>query len=150
MEFSDFSSHYCNLSDSEIVEDVKKSVNALIVASPEGECFGAKMVRKANEMAARKSEIYRQNVNLRWHPKEESTKDNEKHGNQDKFVAPSIEDIYDFASLNGLDHSDARDWYDMTVVDRGCKDKSGNPIANWKGAVKRFCQSRERGRNGKR
>ena len=55
---------------------------------------------------------------------------------------PSKEQLYDFARAENLDEADARDWYEMTVVDRAGHDRDGKPITNWKAALKRFCKSR--------
>ena len=55
---------------------------------------------------------------------------------------PSKEQLYDFARAESLDEADARDWYEMTVVDRSGNDREGKPITNWKAALKRFCKSR--------
>jgi hypothetical protein len=60
---------------------------------------------------------------------------------------PKPEQVYDFARENGLDEMDARDWYEMTIVDRGGKTRNGDPIVNWKGACKRFCTARAKARN---
>lgn len=55
---------------------------------------------------------------------------------------PSKEQLYDFARAESIDEADARDWYEMTVVDRGGKDRNGNRITNWKAACKKFCVAR--------
>ena len=55
---------------------------------------------------------------------------------------PTTEQLYDFARAESLDEADARDWYEMTVVDRGGKDRNGNRITNWKAACKKFCVAR--------
>lgn len=55
---------------------------------------------------------------------------------------PTASSVYDFAEAEGLDPNDARDWYEMTIVDRGGLDRNGNPIENWNGAIKRFCKNR--------
>ena len=60
---------------------------------------------------------------------------------------PSTEQLYDFANAEGLDEADARDWFEMTVVERDGNDRNGNPIVNWKGACKRFCTARAKSRN---
>lgn len=60
---------------------------------------------------------------------------------------PSIEQLYDFAAAEGLDEADARDWFEMTVVERDGNDRNGKPIVNWKGACKRFCTARAKARN---
>ena len=59
----------------------------------------------------------------------------------------TVEQVYDFARENGLDEADARDWYEMTIVDRGGKTRNGDTIVNWKGACKRFCTARAKARN---
>lgn len=64
-------------------------------------------------------------------PKDKSSKD-----------LPTTSDVYDFADAEGLDPSDARDWYEMTIVDRGGLMRNGEKIKNWKGACKRFCTAR--------
>ena len=60
---------------------------------------------------------------------------------------PSKEQIYDFAAEQGLDETVAREWYEMTITDRGGLDRNGDPIVNWKGACKRFCTARAKARN---
>lgn len=59
---------------------------------------------------------------------------------------PSKDELYDFVRAEGLDEADARDWYEMTVVDRNGKDRDGKIIKNWKGACRKFCKSRKDGR----
>lgn len=60
---------------------------------------------------------------------------------------PSKEQLYDFARAESLDEADARDWYEMTVVDRDGNDREGNRITNWKAALKSFCRARAQRRN---
>jgi hypothetical protein len=60
---------------------------------------------------------------------------------------PDQEDLYEQVAAEGLDEFDARQWYDM-CSDRRWLDRDGNPIANWKGALKRFCDAKAR-RRGK-
>lgn len=60
---------------------------------------------------------------------------------------PDSEDLYEHVAAEGLDEFDARQWFEM-CSDRGWKDRSGNPIGNWKGALKRFCDAKAR-RRGK-
>lgn len=139
--FDDFCSHFFEMSDEEIVKDVRDSVKSLLEKNQQGNSFGAKMVRDASRRVSEKSETYRQNVNRRWHPAipihvEGSTSVSE----------PTIQSIYDFARTNGLDEVDARDFYEMNFVERGGKDKDGNPVKNWQGMLKRFCQSRAKKR----
>lgn len=60
---------------------------------------------------------------------------------------PGQEDLYEQVAAEGLDEFDARQWYDM-CSDRRWLDRDGKPIANWKGALKRFCDAKAR-RRGK-
>ena len=60
---------------------------------------------------------------------------------------PDSEDLYEHVAAEGLDEFDARQWFEM-CCDRGWKDRYGNPIGNWKGALKRFCAAKAR-RRGK-
>lgn len=60
---------------------------------------------------------------------------------------PDSEDLYEHVASEGLDEFDARQWFEM-CSDRGWKDRYGNPIGNWKGALKRFCDAKAR-RRGK-
>lgn len=55
---------------------------------------------------------------------------------------PTLEDFKDWADDEGLDSADAREWWEMTVVDRDGKDRYGKPIGNWKAACKRFCTAK--------
>lgn len=142
--FDDFCSHYFGMNEEDIVKDVKDSIKALLEKDPSGNSLGAKMVRQATERVAQKSETYRNNVNSRWHPESQPKAPAPKSAPA-KF--PSVSEVYDFALLNGLDSADARDFYEMTFTERGGKDINGKPVMNWKGMLKRFCDSRAKRRN---
>lgn len=136
VSFDDFCAHYFDKSDDEIVKDVRQSVKSLLEKDGSGASFGAKMVREASKRISEKSVIYRNNINVRWHPEKRKTNG-----------APTINDIYDFCHENDFCEGDARDFYEMTFVERGGKDRNGNQVTNWKGMMKRFCESRARKRN---
>ena len=55
---------------------------------------------------------------------------------------PTWEDFLSFVDGEGLDYTDAREWWEMTMVDRKGHDRNGKPIGNWKGALKRFCTTK--------
>lgn len=55
---------------------------------------------------------------------------------------PSYDEFTRFVDQQGLDYTDAREWWEMTMVDREGKDRDGKPIRNWKGALKRFCTTK--------
>lgn len=58
------------------------------------------------------------------------------------LTLPTTEQLYDFARAENLDEADARDWYEMTVVDRDGHDRDGKRITNWKAACRKFCEGR--------
>ncbi|SHL05378.1 hypothetical protein [Fibrobacter sp. UWH4] len=140
--FDDFCAHYFAKTDDEIVKDVKQSIKSLLEKDGSGNSFGAKMVNEATKRVNALSETRRDAINKRWHPEE----GRKMFGQAAGF--PTARDIYDFASVNGLSEGDARDFYEMTFVERGGKDRFGNNIDNWQGACKRFCESRAGKRNG--
>ena len=49
--------------------------------------------------------------------------------------------------LTGDDYTDARQWWEMTMVDRKGLDRYGKPIGNWKGALKRFMTTKKNNRS---
>lgn len=55
---------------------------------------------------------------------------------------PSFDEFTAFIDAQGLDYTDAREWWEMTMVDRDGKDRYGKPIGNWKAALKRFCEAK--------
>lgn len=60
-----------------------------------------------------------------------------------------ITEVYEFAKERHLDDIDCREWWEMTVRDRGGCDRDGNPILNWKGAVKSYCAAKAKRRAGR-
>ncbi len=60
----------------------------------------------------------------------------------------SMQDVADFANRENLDYDDARLWWEQNFVERNGKDKDGNRITNWHGALINFCKSQENKRNG--
>ena len=55
---------------------------------------------------------------------------------------PSWEEFLSYIDGEGLDYTDAREWWEMTMVDRAGKDRDGKPIKNWKMACRRFCEAK--------
>lgn len=54
---------------------------------------------------------------------------------------PTKEDFYAYVAANDLDEAYSREWYDMCVA-RGWKDRDGNPIVKWKGALANYVKAR--------
>ncbi|MBQ3720830.1 MAG: hypothetical protein II850_07600 [Fibrobacter sp.] len=55
---------------------------------------------------------------------------------------PDFVEFTAFIDAQGLDYTDAREWWEMTMVDRDGKDRDGKPIRNWKIACRRFCEAK--------
>ena len=55
---------------------------------------------------------------------------------------PSWEEFLSYIDGEGLDYTDAREWWEMTMVDRDGKDRDGKPIRNWKLTCRRFCEAK--------
>lgn len=52
----------------------------------------------------------------------------------------STDDVMDMAFKYNLDGDDAYQWWQMTMEERHGKDRWGNPIWNWKGALINYCK----------
>lgn len=161
MEIDEFTGHYIDKTDEEIVKDVRDSVVDFIRRNPEGETFGAKMVRKMDDRIAERSEQNaingKKGAEARWsrnYSEQEDALDSQVHtvapvrgaksstATVRSMPLPTTEQLYDFVRAENLDEADAREWYEMTVVERAGKDRDGKPIGNWKGALKRFCTTK--------
>lgn len=59
---------------------------------------------------------------------------------------PSWPEFLQYVNANNIDYTDAREWFEMSIVDRDGKDREGNTIKNWKAALKAFCRSKEASR----
>lgn len=65
-----------------------------------------------------------------------------------RSLPKSMAEVSDFACSENLDYDDARLWWEQNFVERNGKDKDGNRITNWHGALINFCKSQENKRNG--
>ena len=59
---------------------------------------------------------------------------------------PTWDEFTAFIDAQGLDYTDAREWWEMTMVDRDGKDRDGKPIRNWKITCRRFCEAKAKNR----
>ena len=158
--FSQFIKHFRKMNDEQIVADIRSSMDDLEDLNEEGDSFGAKMVRWSMERADEPFAVAaRENGKKGGRPRKDSVEDGAREsqgragggpvrGGQRieppvrSLTLPTTEQLYDFARAENLDEADARDWYEMTVVDRAGHDRYGKPITNWKAACKRFCKSK--------
>lgn len=60
---------------------------------------------------------------------------------------PDFVEFTQFIDQQGLDYTDAREWWEMTMVDRDGKDRDGKPIRNWKITCRRFCEAKAKKRS---
>lgn len=54
---------------------------------------------------------------------------------------PELPEFYAYVAANDLDEAYAREWYDMCAA-RGWKDRDGNPILKWRGALTNYVKAR--------
>ena len=159
MEIDDFTGHFVDKSDEEIVKDVRASVVDFIRRNPEGDTFGAKMVRKMDDRIASRSE-----QNSRNGTKGAAARWGKSHGGEPAagecvderkaFSSPSMvklpktkQEVIEFAIDNGLDPDDASTWAEQNLRERRGRDKDGNLIMNWKGALTNYCKAMEKKRS---
>ena len=93
MLHKDFCAHYCEMSDSEIVADVRRSVASLMMQRSEGSDFGALMVRMAMERIAAKHETAVANGSQGGRPRnnQDNTADGDtREGSQGTRTAAAI------------------------------------------------------------
>lgn len=136
MEFVDFCSHYLNMTQKEVFEDVKQSMADMMSGNSSGKSFGAKMVAKARERLAKLGPINSENA---------------KKGADAKWnripLPKNKHEVIEFAADNGLDVDDASTWAEQNLRERRGKDKDGKPIDNWKGALVNYCKAMSKRRS---
>lgn len=133
--FSEFVMHYAGMTRREVSEDVRASIKALSSLDDSGNSFGSLMVRKANERMSSKSAC--------------ASRENGKEGGRPSVKLPkNKQEVIEFAVDNGLDTDDASTWAEQNLKERRGRDKNGNPIMNWKGALTNYCKKMAKRRNG--
>lgn len=114
------------LNSPELCQQWLKNLHDCLLYGIEGvSSFGDALRCEAIAYTEKISEIKRNAVNARWHPKKSSTE------------PPTKEELYDFASLKNIDHAIARQFWEIAESRNWC-DKNGKPIANWNGALINF------------
>lgn len=130
-------------------KELLESAEAAMAANRQRQAqFRKKRQKPSNDAAPRPGE----SANLANAPKDHMTA---VPGNQAEGAESlpanglDITEVYEFAEEWHLDDIDCREWWEMTVRDRGGCDRDGNPILNWKGAVKRYCAAKAKRRAGR-
>lgn len=65
----------------------------------------------------------------------------ERSGGVHRSLPTTTAELYDFVEAARLPEDDAREWWEL-CTERGWKDRSGNPIRDWKKACERYCAKR--------
>lgn len=65
----------------------------------------------------------------------------ERSGGVHRSLPTTTAELYDFVEAARLSEADAREWWEL-CTERGWKDRSGNPIRDWKKACERYCAKR--------
>lgn len=84
----DFCEHFCEMSDKEIVADIRKSINSFLKQRADGADFGAKMVKKALDRITSKHESAVANGSLGG----QATAANKKKSPQDDTNGNAVDD----------------------------------------------------------
>ena len=129
--FSQFIKHFRKMDDAQIVADIKQSMDDLEDLNDSGTSFGSKMVKWSMERADE--------------PFAQAARENGKKGGRPrKKSGPMPEDkelVYEFASQEGLDSSDAYNCWYATVQERDGRDMDGRPVEDWKAFVRQWCMT---------
>lgn len=158
--FKEFIRHYRKMTPEQKVADIDESMDALEELDDSGDSFGAKMVRWSMERVEQYP-MARENGKKGGRPRKDSSSQEDARESEQRegdtgpvdsvgrtdapsrtLPLPTWESFLSFVDGEGLDYSDAREWWEMTMVDRKGHDRNGKPIGNWKGALKRFCKSK--------
>ena len=167
--FKEYIKHYRKMTDEQIVRDVRQSMDDLEDLVSDTDSFGSQMVRWSNERSDEPfATAARENGKKGGRPRKNattpdtiSTDDNalregdtgpvDSMGRTDApsrtLPLPTWEDFLSFVDGEGLDYSDAREWWEMTMVDRKGLDRYGKPIGNWKVTCRRFCEAKAKKRS---
>lgn len=165
--FKEYIKHYRKMTDEQIVRDVRQSMDDLEDLVADTDSFGSQMVRWSNERSEEPfATAARENGKKGGRPKKDSSIQEDARESEQRegdtgpvdsmgrtdapsrtLPLPTLESFLSFVDGEGLDYSDAREWWEMTMVDRKGLDRYGKQIGNWKGALKRFCTTKTANRS---
>ena len=132
--WEDFTQHYRKMTAQQCFEDIQQSMDDLYNRNPDGNSFGAFMVRAA-ETRQESYPMARENGLKGGRP-------------PSKVALPkNKQEVIEFAADNGLDVDDASTWAEQNLRERRGKDKDGKPIDNWKGALVNYCKAMSKRRS---
>jgi len=131
--FKEFIRHYRKLSNEEIIQDVKQSMDDLEDLNGNSGTFGSKMVQWSFDRKEK--------------PAATASRNNGSLGGRPiKAGMPQSKNIVvNWAIDNGIDPDDAGECWEATK-ERNWRDADGNAITNWKAFVKAWCKTRKENR----
>lgn len=148
--------------DKELVIWVKEFAEALAYYNPAMNDFAAELIADVENFRAKDAERKRPRKTQSTTATQESSKNSPDtrggsaspaesaagkrtprtaEGSAARSLPPSTAELYDFAEAARLSEADAREWWEL-CTERGWKDRSGNPIRDWKKACERYCARR--------
>ena len=134
--FREFSAHYIDKTDEEIVEDVRESLVRLAKLDPDGDSFGAFMVSKAMERhGAAPAKASAENGRMVGRPPKPKAD-----------IPADATELYDRAARLKVDEVDARNCWEATRQ-RGGKDADGRPIENFDAYLMSWANTSKRKRS---
>ena len=159
-EFSDFASHFYRMSDAEIVEDIRKSIDVAICKKIENNqfCFLAKCLVEAENKMEKRASIGRENIKSRWdkeQPEKKETPEEKpapkpkrppnvspdgeviEQKKPSKMSPPTQEEVNSFATESLLNTNEAKKFF--CYYDSNGWRVGKNPMKNWKSAFKGWC-----------
>lgn len=130
--FKEFIRHFRKLDDEQIVRDIRQSMDDLEDMVNDTDTFGSQMVRWAMERAEE--------------PFATAARENGKKGGRPRKnpsgpMPADKQPVLDFAADKGLDADDAYNCWYATVKERAGCDHDGNPVADWKAFVIKWCET---------
>lgn len=144
--FREFTSHFIEMTDSEIVDDVRRSMAALARLDTENGSFGAKMVQWANtRLDGKQATANRENGMKGGRPPKPSGPVVTSIGSSGRMPRKKSV-VLDFATDSGLDVIDAGECWEASK-EREWKDADGKTIYNWKAFVVTWCRTRKENRD---
>lgn len=128
--FREFSAHYIEKTDEEIVKDVRESLVRLAKLDTSGTSFGAFMVARAMERhGSVQAKASAENGKLGGRPPKQKAQ-----------IPANTTELYDRVARLKVDEADARNCWEATMQ-RGGKDGEGRPVENFDAYLLSWCKT---------
>lgn len=128
--------------------EVIAQANALLAQDTQSNERAAELLNEGIEFRRKKQEAGRAGGEAKARNLAENPKPQQTQGQPQKMPGtpkpPTTDELYDFCFQENLDEAYAREWYEMTVVDRAFKDRNGDPVKDWKKMCKGYVQSKNK------